>query len=73
MTEQDLAELRVYFQSIEIPKTLKFNDATFMNDVTKAINVDFQILDKFGYTGTFAASYYRLQKIKDMIEKGEGY
>jgi hypothetical protein len=72
MNEQELEELIKYYQSIEIPKTLKYSESTFFNDLPKAISADIYTLKTYGLIPTFAGSYERLVKIKELLEKGEG-
>lgn len=72
MDPQELENLITYYQSIEIPKTLKYSDSTFFNDLPKAISADIFTLKTYGLIPTFAGSYERLVKIKEMLEKHEG-
>lgn len=72
MDPQELENLIAFYQSIEIPKTLKYSESTFFNDLPKAINADIFTLKTYGLIPTFAGSYERLVKIKELIEKGEG-
>lgn len=71
MQAQELEELIEYYQSIEIPKTLKYSESTFFNDLPKAITADIYTLKTHGLIPTFAGSYERLVKIKELLEKGE--
>lgn len=68
MQEEDLAALIIYYQSIEIPKTLKYSESTFFNDLPKAISADIYTLRTYGLIPTFAGSYERLVKIKELLE-----
>ena len=72
MNDQELEELIKYYQSIEIPKTLKYSESTFFNDLPKAISADIYTLKTYGLIPTFAGSYERLVKIKALLEQGEG-
>jgi len=72
MQAQELEDLIEYYQSIEIPKTLKYSESTFFNDLPKAITADIYTLKTYGLIPTFAGSYERLVKIKELLEKGEG-
>ncbi len=68
MQAQELDQLIEYYQSIEIPKTLKYNEATFFNDLPKAIAADIYTLKTYGLIPTFAGSYERLVRIKEILE-----
>lgn len=72
MTPEELAEIKAYFASREVPKTLQYNDCTFMTDVRKAINADIIVLERFGFKSTFSAPWERLVNIRKMLEENEG-
>lgn len=68
MTPEELAEMKQYYANKELPETLQYNDCTMMYDVRKTVNSDILILESFGYTNTFCASWERLTNIRKMIE-----
>lgn len=72
MQAQELEELIEYYQSIEIPKTLKYSESTFFNDLPKAIAADIYTLKTYGLIPTFAGSFERLVKIRELLEKETG-
>lgn len=68
MTPQELAEMKAYFASKELPETLQYNECTFMTNVRKSVNSDIQILEKFGFQNTYIASWERLVNVRNMLE-----
>lgn len=68
MNPEELDKLIEYYQSIEIPMTLKYSESTFFNDLPKAISADIYTLKTYGLIPTFAGSYERLVKIKELLE-----
>lgn len=71
MTPQELAEMKAYFATKELPKTLQYNECTLMTDVRKSVNSDIFILEKFGFQNTYIASWERLTNIRKMLEGGQ--
>lgn len=71
MTPEQLAEMKAFFATAELPKTLQYNECTFMTDVRKSVNSDIFILEKFGFQNTYIASWERLTNIRKMLDSGE--
>lgn len=69
MTPQELAEMKAYFASKELPDTLQYNECTFMTDVRKSVNSDIFILEKYGFHRTYIASWERLVNVRNMLEE----
>lgn len=69
MTPEEFAEIKAYFATKELPKTLQYNDCTFMADVKKSVNSDIFILEKYGYNNTYGASWERLINIRRILEE----
>lgn len=72
MTAEELAEMKAYYASKELPETLQYNECALMTDVAKAVKSDIAILEKFGYINTYAASWERLVNIRKMLDEHSG-
>ena len=68
MTPEELADIKAYFASKELPETLQYNECTFMTNVRKSVNSDIFILEKYGFHRTYIASWERLTNIKKILE-----
>ena len=42
----EIAELRQFFKSVELPKAIRLNCCTVVNDVSKFLNNHFEVLKK---------------------------
>lgn len=71
MTNEELAEMKQFFATAELPKTLQYNECTFMTDLRKSVNSDLFILEKYGFHRTYIASWERLVNVRKMLEGTE--
>jgi hypothetical protein len=69
-TPAEIAELETFFRSLDLPKTLKLNTATTINNLPKFVN---QVLENLKKTDISEASlrprYDDLIKIKNILKK----